>query len=342
MLVRALRVLTMALLLGTVSSTAYAQMPRFDALYVFGDSLADNGNDFLATSASGLNPPAPPSQSPHRTYFEGRFSNGYVAVEYLWQALSGQAPGSAGGLTPYLTQPLAPLGRAVDFAFGGTGTPLLDQTPGGFFAPGLKGQLGLYLAAPRARQKPKRPLYVISTGANDYRVDQYNAPMSIEAVVENIVATVKALYRDGARDIMVVNLPDLGLVPAHAGDGGASTELSLAHNDALRKALDQLASETPKLQLIQANLIDAFNQLPGTMNKSIPALELLFANDPTLPEGFHMSACLFIDPATCKDSPVPFNIELNSLFWDVVHPTTEAHWYLGQFLLSTLEAHYSR
>ena len=41
-------------------------------LYVFGDSLSDNGNDF----ASGDGPPSPP-------YFEGRFSDGPVWIESL-------------------------------------------------------------------------------------------------------------------------------------------------------------------------------------------------------------------------------------------------------------------
>jgi len=163
-----------------LTRAAEAQIPAFDAMYVFGDSLADNGNDLITTSALRADPPVPPSASPHRTYFAGRFSNGYVGVEYLWQALSGQAPGSAGGLKPFLSQPLLPLGTAVDFAFGGAGTPFIDQTPGGFFAPGLKGQVELFRNARPPRKQPKRPLFVIITGANDYSSNQYNVPMAID------------------------------------------------------------------------------------------------------------------------------------------------------------------
>jgi Phospholipase/lecithinase/hemolysin len=57
-----------ASLLGALPAHAAA----YSALYVFGDSLSDNGN---IPAASGYRPSAP--------YADGRFSNGPVAVEYL-------------------------------------------------------------------------------------------------------------------------------------------------------------------------------------------------------------------------------------------------------------------
>jgi len=137
-----IRVFALTLSIGLLSGTAHAQIPDFDALYVFGDSLADNGNDLAVSKLLGAEPPVPPSASPHRTYFNGRFSNGYVGVEHLWKALSGYAPGSNQGLKPFLAQPLFPLAPAVDFAFGDTGTALLTEVQGGVLLPGLKGQIG--------------------------------------------------------------------------------------------------------------------------------------------------------------------------------------------------------
>ena len=128
-------------------SIAAAQVPQFDSLYVFGDSLADNGNIFIQTKAMRMDPPVPPSVTPHRTYFDGRFSNGYIAFEFLWERLSGHRPGSSRGLKPFLEAPILQKTGATDFAFGGTGTPLLDQTPGGFYSPGLKGQIELFRLA---------------------------------------------------------------------------------------------------------------------------------------------------------------------------------------------------
>src|SRR5687767_2237710 len=81
-----------------VPSIAAAQIPQFDSFYVFGDSLVDNGNILIQTTAMRMEPPVPPSATPHRTYFEGRFSNGYTAAEFLWERLGGGKPGSTRGL----------------------------------------------------------------------------------------------------------------------------------------------------------------------------------------------------------------------------------------------------
>ena len=55
------------------ATSAMAAAPSFTGMYVFGDSLSDNGNVLALTG--GLYPPAP--------YFQGQFSNGPVAVEWL-------------------------------------------------------------------------------------------------------------------------------------------------------------------------------------------------------------------------------------------------------------------
>jgi len=323
----------------TLAAEASAQVPAFDALYVFGDSLADNGNDYIASSVLGGDPAVPPSESPNRTYFKGRFSNGYVSFEYLWQRLSGNAPGSLRGLRPFLAAPFLPLAPATNFAFGGTGTPVIDQAPGGQALPGLKGQVALYRAAIRPLRAPKRPLFAIVTGPNDYRLDAYNTPMNVEQVVGNIVDAVATLYTAGARDVMVLNMPDLGLVPAYAADGALQTQLSLAHNAALRSALTRLGRQLPKLRIIQPDLMQVFDALPAYLNRAVPALAAIYAGDPTVPPGM-MAACLFIDPATCRDVPLAFNSDLGFVFWDIMHPTTEAHRFLADQLYDALRDAY--
>jgi phospholipase/lecithinase/hemolysin len=341
----AARFLAFIVSIGLLAGTAHAQVPNFDALYVFGDSLADNGNDLVISKLLGSDPAVPPSVSPHRTYFQGRFSNGYVGVEYLWQGLSGQAPGSTKGLKPFLSQPLFPLGAAVDFAFGDTGTGLLDEVQGGALLPGLKGQIELYLAASRSSfRRPRRPLFVIITGSNYY---SGNTPLSPPQVVGNIVDAVRSLHQNGARDVMVVNLGDLGQIPANASspNSGLATAVSLAHNQLLRAALDGLQAQIPRLNIIQPDVIDfADHHLPAGLERIVPALEFVFLGDPRVPPNFHMSACIFIDPATCLDVPNPnqvFNRALGFAFWDLVHPTAEAHVAFAQYMLSTLSDYYS-
>src|SRR5205814_1109354 len=87
--------------------------------------------------------------------------------------------------------------------------------------------------------------------------------------------------------------------------------------------------------LIQIDLIHAFTTLPPDMDmRRTPALDMLFpvgSLPPPYPPDFHMSACLYIDPATCLDAPT-FDVGPRFLFWDIVHPTTAAHQVLGEYL----------
>lgn len=315
-------------------SAVSAQMPQFDSLYVFGDSLADNGNLFIQSRMSGDDIPVPPSISPHRTYFKGRFSNGYIGFEHLWQLLSGRQPGTAQALQPFLASPFLRSTGAVNFAFGGTGTPYLDQTPGGMWTFGLKGQVELFRLALLGRRPSNRALYAITTGPNDYRADPFNVPMDPTLVVRNIEDSIAALYRLGARHVMVLDLPDLGLIPANGGDPNA-TLISIIHNDLLAGAVARLRARYPDLHVVPVTLNPLFLDLLSQLEGQLPALEAVM---PLYPG---MSACLFLDPTTCQDVPnSAFNVNLGFLFWDVVHPTTEAHRYLGEYMLDVLAESY--
>src|SRR5262245_21659311 len=73
---------------GVVVAPIGARGAHFIHFFVFGDSISDTGNDLILSSALGAQPALPPSFSPNRTYFNGRFTNGPVAVEYLWGLLN--------------------------------------------------------------------------------------------------------------------------------------------------------------------------------------------------------------------------------------------------------------
>jgi phospholipase/lecithinase/hemolysin len=303
-------------------------------LYVFGDSLADNGNVLIQSKALGVDPPVPPSASPHQTYFDGRFSNGYVEFEYLWQSLTGKLPDGSDRMKPFLAAPIIRGAGAIDFAYGGTGTALLDQTPGGMWAPGLKGQIELFRVALRGKHPSVHALYAIATGANDYRDDEFNVPMDTKKVISNIEEGIVTLYGLGARNVIVLDLPDLGLIPASAGDPTQSA-ISSEHNARLYKKMATLQSRFPALHLIVVKLDPLFQELLATWGPPVPALAALV---PWLP---YAPVCLFINPGLCEDVPTSlFNMDLNFLFWDVVHPTTEAHHRLADYIYQQLDASY--
>ena len=95
--------------------------------YVFGDSLSDTGNVFLAAGAG-----APP------VYFNGRFSNGPVWHEYL--------TGDTLALSPFLTGIIGDASNGINFAHGGARTYGFASSPGGPILPGSIEQAQFYAA----------------------------------------------------------------------------------------------------------------------------------------------------------------------------------------------------
>jgi phospholipase/lecithinase/hemolysin len=154
--------------------------------------------------------------------------------------------------------------------------------------------------------------------------------MNPEDVVKNIEDAIVTLYRLGARHVMVLDLLNLGKIPANAGNEEQAAALSSAHNFLLYGMLEGLQTRFPSLHLVPVKLDLAFETLPVTMNTVVPALEVYGAAP-------GMSGCLFLNPATCQDVPTSvFNANLNFLFWDIVHPTTEAHRYLADYMYTEL------
>ena len=71
------------------------------------------------------------------------------------------------------------------------------------------------------------------------------------------------------------------------------------------------------------------------MESQIPLIEAFSQTTPGI------SACLFLNPASCVDMPAfLFNRDFSFLFWDIVHPTTEAHRFLGDYMFDQLAAEY--
>lgn len=333
------RVITLVLAAAIVPTMAVAQhalsptpptSPPYELFVTFGDSLADTGNLHAMTDGLWFQPAIPPSRSPNRTYFNGRFSNGPIAFEQFWNAIRGHhAP-----LAPVLRLRSVPRRGGVDFAFGGSASGFVSQTPGpaGFYVPGLRGQVELYLALKRGAV-PQRTLAAIVTGSNDYLTTPPTPPASPRTVVGNIVAAIERLHAARINTIVVLNVSDLGTVPLAAGlppeQRAALSALSAAHNALLEQALTALAARRPSLRLVPVDVNDVIAGAGG-MTFDVPAVDTLVTS---WPYPFPPSACLFVDAATCPDVPT-FDVGDTFFYWDAVHPTTTAHSGLAGYLLS--------
>ena len=291
----------------------------YQKLYVFGDSLSDNGNDFILTSRLGYVPAIPPSVTPYATYYQGRFSNGPVAVEYLWSVLN---LGNAAQLKPSLGVTNIHEEIAVNFAYGGADSGnVQNNTPGGFSVPGVELQVNNFIRA-YGNPVPTNALYVIWTGANDY-LDE--GTPSDTAIINNIRQSIQTLYSAGARNFLVPNLPDLGSLPSISdpnlgyppGTSTALTSLTLQHNADLSSALQSIRSQSPGIKLIYVDIFTLVKQLGKYLKTGMG------------PGG----DCLYTNPDLCTNVSY---IAPNYMYWDVEHPTTDVHHLIAHEMLKNI------
>jgi phospholipase/lecithinase/hemolysin len=222
----------------------------------------------------------------------GRFSNGPVWVEQLAARLEvALRPTQAGGL---------------NFAVGGA---RLDPLSGPH---SLRAQADLFL---RMRQPSGRTLHIVYGGGNDLlsAVGHLKAPRMVETAVASLRSIVADLVGHGASDLLVPNLPDVGMTPKIRARGTAAVAhagwLTQQFNGAADRALSELAGSF------------------GTMRLYRLDVRAMAARAWTNPAAFG-----FVDIMNpCSRLP---GCE-GYLFWDGVHPTTQAH---GRLADAALEA----
>lgn len=338
-------------LTAIVLSTPATALASFSNMYVFGDSLSDNGNLYNWTAApnpvTGVLPIAisPP-------YFAGRFENGKSYSELLWSDLQSsghlQTSGdlSPRGLKPWGPPELDPNPPAgTNYAVGGARSryhrfdiaagslPPLGLPPGAaLFSPfSLLGQYQQFSADYGGSADPNA-LYVVWAGSNDVgdALELINPALGSNALVPALmrlgeaitdVSTVlSGLVGEGAHYLLVPNVPDLGLVPETNSDpdvSGAATLLSTIYNAALNQVLDSL-SGTSIYRYDSFGFLQHVVKSPpefGFTNVTDACLQGLFVAPP--PTG----------PVSICSTPDDY------LFWDTLHPSAHAHELLAQGML---------
>ncbi|MCC5669642.1 SGNH/GDSL hydrolase family protein [Nostoc sp. CHAB 5784] len=287
-----------------------ASAASFTKFYVFGDSLSDTGNVFTATGGLVAPTTAIPQDPP---YFQGRFSNDQVWVDYLGDQL-GLKP------SPYITLNTTIPNQGINFAVGGAssgqGNAVVPNAP----LPGVLEQVGL-LTQPILQGNQKldpNALYAVWGGANDYVFGQAT---NAAQTVQNLSNAVGLLASSGAKNILVFNLPDLGKIPfAFAGLSSNLTGLTNDHNKRLAEELGKFSNNSD-LNLISVDVFSLFNQVqvnPGKFGFQDVANPCVIGNFQTI-----ISVC-----------PQPNDY----LFFDSVHPTTGVHKLVADTALAAIEA----
>lgn len=202
-------------LLSLFVSTIVSASP-INTIVAFGDSLTDNGNAY--EYLDHLLPQSPP-------YYNGRFSNGPVWVEWLAQDIFPKDSNS----------------HLLDYAFGGAGVSM-DKNDDVLFS--LYHEIEVYALAHDNKASPDS-LYVVWIGANNYLALPEDNEEALHDVIGGINDGLQRLLGMGAKNILVINLPDLGRTP-YARDYSVSeqlTTLSLRHNQDLGRLVQQLKQD---------------------------------------------------------------------------------------------------
>jgi phospholipase/lecithinase/hemolysin len=303
----------------------------YDAEYVFGDSLSDNGNlaellnveNFAAHGFYFGNFPDPPS-------YHDSFTNGPVAVQGLAQSLGLNANPSL-WVTDFKDP--ADLFGGSSFVPGTNyavaGATSAEVTNGGTPGINLPDQVAAYSAF-KGGVADKNALYVIMIGGNDVRNAALNdssltAPSDITNGVNTELHAISTLASEGAKDFLVVNVPNVGLIPEftleNPEDAANATAYSISYDSQLSAGLEGLGLPAGD-QLTDFNLF-AFNanilknaSLYGFTNLTQPC----FADTP-------FSA---VSTTGCVPDGPDANIS-TYLYWDHIHPTAgvQALWAEG-------------
>ncbi|KAI8079700.1 GDSL lipase/esterase [Gilbertella persicaria] len=180
--------LAFVVLLPIASTFAYSIIPKFEQLVVYGDSVTDNGNVYRATNKTY--PASPP-------YYQGRFSDGPVWLEYVSQ---------------YLSIPVQ------DNGYGGATTNADDMTAirNNFTVPGFIQQVETI------HVNTAETLYMVEIGGNDLIgllypgafFDDHYPNYDIHRISDNLIQGIQLLINKyQAQDIVLMNIPSLDVFP---------------------------------------------------------------------------------------------------------------------------------
>lgn len=316
----------------------------FDKIVMFGDSLSDNGNMYDYSKMIHKLFPSSPIYPKSPPYYQGRFTNGPVWVEYLAQ---------------FLNVPLE------NYAYGGAWVePYQDSKQ--MVPYDLTTQVNLYLLKAATDFHKKNHLYVIWGGANDYMKGRTDAEYATSNTVSVIKKQIDWLALNGVKNFLILNLPDLGLIPYIKQQGpeavSALTQLSQKHNDKL--AL-MLADEMKRYPSIHIFTFDIFNYFTDVINHPEKyhlknATDACYGGDYTLVnktlneeimESLNNGKVDIVNNISLRTAYLLSNIKESDnktcanpaeyLFWDQVHPTQTTHQALATLILKVLNENHA-
>ncbi|EMI5492292.1 hypothetical protein REJ26_003437 [Providencia stuartii] len=283
--------------------TAKKPITYFDCVTVIGDSLSDSKGRMYKKSGGLLTRANP--------YYDGRFTNGSTWSEFLTNPSAMRSSQYSEGRA---TQPQIEL---INKAEGGSpSASYFKRTFNPTFA---------ILSNMEKQVKnltfTEKNLGIVFLGANDYMT---YSKTDIDFIVADQKKNIEKMIKNGARNIVVMGIPDLSLTPAAKKLTTEKKEylqkISTEHNKKTQEIVDLLSVQ----QLCRIQFFDVskvFNEVMSTVegiNKDKP--------------GSYEVDKPFSDGYIRRDNKNPLEIDQHYLFIDDVHPSQEVHMIIAMEL----------
>ncbi|MBP9722368.1 MAG: SGNH/GDSL hydrolase family protein [Gammaproteobacteria bacterium] len=278
---------------------------HFSRVFVFGDSMSDNGNLYERSRQIAFVFPMSPILPLSPPYYNGRFTNGKVWVEQLAEKLN------------------IPESAVIDFAYAGAtiGKNILP-------IPTLDKQVSTYLNWNRTGDN--YALYTVWIGANDLLRNLYPTDEKmLEAMTSKIEYNLRRLIAHGAKNILVPQLPDLAVTP-----DSLTKDTNNGHKDYTTRLYNLTKEYNSRLRDLLANLKQEFSDLT-IMTFDVHSFSQR-ARDRAKDYGFTNITERCNPNEYWNDHQVVCKTPAQYVYWDGLHPSANAHAILADLILNVV------
>nr|GMD68724.1 GDSL esterase/lipase At1g71691-like [Ipomoea batatas] len=309
------------------------------AMFIFGDSLIDNGNNNNLPSFAKAN------YFPYGIDFDGgptgRFSNGFTMVDEIAQLLG--LP-----LIPAYSEANGDRDKmrfGVNYASAAAG--ILDITGRNFVGripfnqqitnfESTLDQITASLGAPDVAQALSHCIFFVGMGSNDYlnnyllpnypTKNQYNAQQFADLLVQNYNQQLTRLYNLGARKFVIAGLGMMGCIPsilAQSETGQCSeavNELVVPFTTNVKTMLNNLNTNLPGSRFAYIDVRNMFQDLL----KNYAQYGFSVVNQGCCGIGRNSGQI------TCLPFQMPCAERDQYVFWDAFHPTSAVNILFGR------------
>ncbi|KAH9302864.1 hypothetical protein KI387_014447 [Taxus chinensis] len=333
-----------------VEAQTESKKPLASAMYVFGDSTIDPGNNnHLASIAKANFPPYGRDFPNHKA--TGRFTNGKLPTDILSE-LAGLPDVLPASLDPdFQGQKLL-----TGASFGSASSGYDDRTSQTLKVISLgkqlenfrhyRVQLANITGQETASKIVAEALFLISTGSNDFVNNYYVNPLMAKKyslaeyqdyLLQSLHEFVQSLYKEGAKRLVIIGLPPFGCCPSQI------TLHNLLSNTCFEKFNDVATSFNQKTLALTKEMALNFSGLRIAYYDLYQKLYDM-VKYPTK-YGFEEArrgCCgtgLVEASILCNKGSITCNNPSKYVFWDSFHPTSEAYNIIAKDLLPIVLTH---